>query len=108
LAAPDPAKPSALTPREYCRKQFHPPEQEEEEKPAVGKARKNPEPEREKELRKPRLIDGLGEEACWVGNPITGALYVLQGDAYLRISVGGEKDKLVRITKTKTLGQSRN
>ena len=109
LATPDSAKPSALTPREYWRKQFHPPDQAEKEKdePAAGKAKapKETEEEREKELGKPRPVAGLGEEAYWVGNPITGALYVLKGDAFLRISVGGEKDESVRITKTKTLAQ---
>ena len=106
LATPDPAKPSALTPREYWRKQFHPPEPEEEEKPAAaGKAPKKAEPEREKELRQPRPVEGLGEEAYWVGNAITGALYVLQGDAFLRIGIGGGEDELERIKKTKTLAQ---
>jgi len=42
-------------------------------------------------LGKPRVIDGLGQEAYWTGSPITGALYVLKGDAFLRISIrGGE------------------
>lgn len=106
LATPDPAKPSALTPREFWRKQFHPPEQEEEEKPTGGKAPKKPEPEHEKELQKPRVIDGLGEEAYWVGNPITGALYVLQGDSFLRISVGGIREESARIEKSKALARA--
>jgi hypothetical protein len=105
LAVPDPAKPSAFTPREFWEKQFHPPEPVEEEKPVAGKAPKKAEVEREEELRKPRPIDGLGEEAYWVGNPISGALYVLKGNAFFRISVGGEKDESVRIRKTKTLAQ---
>ncbi len=105
LAVPDPAKPSALTPREFWRKQFHPPEPEEDEKPVAGKAPKKAEVEREEELRKPRPIDGLGEEAYWVGNPISGALYVLKGNAFFRISVGGEKDESVRIKKTEALAQ---
>jgi len=42
-------------------------------------------------LGKPRVIDGLGQEAYWMGSSITGALYVLKGDAFLRISIrGGE------------------
>ena len=40
-----------------------------------------------------------------MGNPISGALYVLKGDAFLRISVGGEKDESVRIKKAKTLAE---
>src|SRR5712691_2957369 len=68
LATPDSAKPSALTPREFWRKQFHPPEPVEDEKPVAGKAPKKAEVDREEvdreeELRKPRRIDGLGEEA---------------------------------------------
>jgi len=109
LAVPDPAKPSAPGPREYWQKQFHPPEQAEKEKdqPGAGQAKapKKTEEEREKELSKPRPVGGVGEEAYWVGNPITGALYVLNGNAFLRISVGGEKDDSARIAKTKTLAQ---
>src|SRR5712692_7670972 len=109
LAVPDPAKPSAPGPREYWQKQFHPPEQAEKEKdePGAGQAKapKKTEEEREKELNKPRPVGGVGEEAYWVGNAITGALYVLNGNAFLRISVGGEKDDSARIAKTKTLAQ---
>jgi hypothetical protein len=106
LAAPDPAKPSALTPREFWRKQFHPPEPEEEEKPIAGKAPKKAEIEREEELRKPRPIDGLGEEAYWVGNTISGALYVLKGKSFLRISVGGVREESARMEKSKALARA--
>jgi hypothetical protein len=106
LATPDPAKPTGLTPREYWRKQFHPPEPVEEEKPVAGKAPKKAEVEREEELRKPRPIDGLGEEAYWVGNPISGALYVLKGNSFLRISVGGVREESARMEKSKALAHS--
>ena len=106
LAAPDPAKPSALTPREYWRKQFHPPDPMEEEKPVAGKAPKKAEVERGEEPRKPRSIDGLGEEAYWVGNSIAGALYVLKGEVYLRISVGGAREESARMEKSKALAHA--
>lgn len=106
LAAPDPARPSALTPREFWRKQFHPPEPVEEEKPVAGKAPKKAEVDREEELRKPRPIDGLGEEAYWVGNPISGALYVLKGNSFLRISVGGVREESARMEKSKALARA--
>jgi hypothetical protein len=106
LAVPDPAKPSPLTPREFWRKQFHSAEPVEEEKPVVGKAPKKTEVEREEELRKPRPIDGLGEEAYWVGNPISGALYVLKGNSFLRISVGGVREESARMEKSKALAQA--
>jgi hypothetical protein len=110
LAVPDPAQPSALTPREYWKKQFHPREQEEKEKhePEASKTKtpKGAEEEREKELSKPRPVEGLGEEAYWVGNAITGALYVLQGDAFLRISVGGVREESARVEKSKALARA--
>jgi hypothetical protein len=110
LVLPDPGEPSALTPRDYWKKQFHPPEQTEKEKhePAAGKAKtpKENEEEREKDLSNPRPIEGLGEEAYWVGNAITGALYVLQGDAFLRISVGGVREESARIEKSKALARA--
>ncbi len=78
----------------------------EEEKPVAGKAPKKAEVEREEELRKPRPIDGLGEEAYWVGNPISGALYVLKGNSFLRISVGGVREESARIEKSKALARA--
>jgi hypothetical protein len=106
LAVPDPAKPSAFTPREFWEKQFHPPEPVEEEKPVAGKAPKKAEVERGEELQKPRPIDGLGEEAYWVGNPISGALYVLKGYCFLRISVGGVREESARMEKSKALARA--
>jgi hypothetical protein len=106
LAAPDPAKPSAPTPREFWKKQFHPPEPVEEEKSAAGKAPKKTEVEREEELRKPHPIDELGEEAYWVGNSISGALYVLKGNSFLRISVGGVREESARMEKSKALARA--
>jgi hypothetical protein len=105
MATPDPDEPSAHTPREYWKKQFHPPEPGEEEKPVAGKAPKKAEVERE-EVRKPRPIDGLGEEAYWVGNPISGALYVLKGNSFLRISVGGVREESARMEKSKALAHA--
>jgi len=110
LFTPDPAKPSAPGPREYWQKQFHPPEQAEKEKdePAAGQAKapKKTEEEGERQLHKPRPIDRLGKEAYWVGNPITGALYVLRGDTFLRISVGGVREESARIEKSKALARA--
>jgi len=51
----------------------------------------------------PRKIEGLGEEAFWLGSHIGGALYVLQGGSYIRLSVGGPDDENARIDKSETL-----
>ncbi|MGB2900709.1 MAG: hypothetical protein WBB89_15700 [Candidatus Acidiferrum sp.] len=106
LATRSSGKPSALTPRRFWRKQFHAPDMEESEIRGTGKRAQNPEPEGEEEARKPRRIEGLGEEAYWVGTPGTGALYVLQGDNFVRISVGGVGEESVRIEKSKVLARA--
>jgi len=49
------------------------------------------------------LIAGVGEEAYWTGNRFAGALYVLRGDMFLRISVGGIRDQQARIATAKAL-----
>jgi hypothetical protein len=104
VATANPADKSKLTPRVFWRKQFHSVDQE--EKSRAGKTGNRSESEREEELSKARSIAGLGEEAYWVGNPILGALYVLQGDKFLRISVGGIRQEPERIEKSKALAQA--
>jgi hypothetical protein len=104
LAMPFSGKPSALTPRKFWQKQFHAPNLEEDVVPAASKSAQRPEVE--EETSKPRRIEGLGEEAYWVGTPITGALYVLQGDNFVRITIGGVGEESVRIEKTKILARA--
>jgi hypothetical protein len=107
LAVANPADKSRLTPRAFWRKQFHSGDQEsKEEESTAAKTENRSESEREAELRKARSIAGLGEEAYWVGNPILGALYVLQGDKFLRISVGGIRQEPERIEKSKALARA--
>jgi hypothetical protein len=52
----------------------------------------------------PRRIPDLGEEALWTGGP-SGGLYVLQGNYYLRISVGGADDEAAKIRKSTALAR---
>ena len=79
---------STLTPREYWRQQFH----------STGPEKA----EKERDTRA-RPIAGVGEEAYWTGNGFAGALYVLCGDTFLRISVGGIRDEQARIATSKAL-----
>ncbi len=106
LATPSSAKPSALTPRKFWQNQFHASDMEEDKMRAADRREQKREREGEKKARKPRRIEGLGEEAYWVGTPITGALYVLQGDNFVRISVGGVDEESVRIEKSKVLARA--
>ena len=53
--------------------------------------------------RSPRQLSraGLGDEAFWTGDGFVGALYVLKGESYLRISIGGGKDSSTRLERSK-------
>ena len=52
----------------------------------------------------PKKVGGIGDDAFWTGNKIAGALYVLKGDAYLRVSVGGSSDQ-ARQTQARAIAQ---
>jgi len=58
-----------------------------------------------KEMPPMRIAD-LGDEAFWVGNNTIGALYVLKGDSYITLSVGGPEDQKIKIEKTTTLARA--
>jgi hypothetical protein len=45
----------------------------------------------------------VGDEAFWSASSVGGALYVLKGDRYLRISVGGAGNAETKLKKSKTL-----
>lgn len=97
LITAESARPDASTPRRFWQERFHP-------RPAKGA----PLPrilgeEGDKESGPPRSVPGLGEEAFWQGNRLTGALYVLQKDAIVRLSLGGDEDEAAKIEKSKTL-----
>jgi hypothetical protein len=107
------ASPSGMSPRAFWRKQFHSGQNSAKEAAAKEKgsaqAEKKSVAERkeqeEEESTRPRVIAGLGEEAYWVGGPIAGALYVLKGNTFLRISVGGIREEPARIEKSKALAR---
>lgn len=58
--------------------------------------------EEEKRAAPPRKIDGLGDEAYWTER-VSATLYVLKGDAFIRISVGGPDDEETKLNKSKAL-----
>lgn len=61
--------------------------------------------EEEEEGAPPERVKGIGDEAYAVGNAKIGALYVLKGEKFLRISVGGSHSQPERIAKMKRLAQ---
>jgi hypothetical protein len=63
------------------------------------------EKEEGEEEKKPLKVDGVGDEAFWTGTRVGGALYVLKGNSYIRISVGGAGDQNQKIEKSKALAE---
>lgn len=53
----------------------------------------------------PKKIEGIGDDALWSANRMGGALYVLKGNTFIRISVGGPDTEEARIEKTKALAR---
>lgn len=71
-----------------------------------GRKEKEREGEGEGEIEEgapPRKIAGLGQEAFWFSSPIGGVLYVLKGDHYIRISVGGKGSSEAKLNKSRAL-----
>lgn len=102
------AAPSAVSSRTFWRKQFHPGEAAAKQNNSARAEKKSVagrKEQEEEESTRPRAIAGLGEEAYWVGGPIAGALYVLKGNTFLRISVGGIREESVRIERSKALAR---
>jgi hypothetical protein len=97
----------ANDPKDYWRSTFHKDKGKENDKDrarAGDRDQKKAEAE-EEEGPPPQKIAGVGDEAYWVGSRVGGALYVLKGNAYLRISIGGPSDQASKIQKSKALAQ---
>jgi hypothetical protein len=93
--------PGARDPKEYWRDTFH----REKDLKKGGEREKRREVEQEEESAPPKKITGIGEEAFWVGSRVAGALYVLKGHNYVRVSVGGPGDEKSKIGKSKMLAK---
>lgn len=50
-------------------------------------------------------VAGLGDEAFYVGTAVYGALYVLRGPVYLRLSVGGPGDLDAKLARARALAE---
>jgi hypothetical protein len=62
--------------------------------------------EEEGKAAAPQKIDAVGDEAFWIANRVGGELYVLKGNSFIRISVGGAGDQTAKIDKSKKLAQA--
>ncbi len=81
----------AKDPKEFWKENFH---EGAKEKSREGEGKKDP----------PQKITGVGDEAFWTSNRVTGAIYVLKGDAYVRLSIGGQPNDASK-RRSKALAQ---
>ncbi len=99
-----PKGPAGSAPREDWKRLYHAAESPPAREPA-SESKKKETREEGKESGRPQRVEGLGEEAFWMGDRTVGALYVLKNDSYFRISVGGWADESVRMKKTIALAR---
>jgi hypothetical protein len=93
-------------PKEFWRDTFHENKAGEKDKDREReKERDKKRGEQEEEGAPPLKVAGVGDEAYWTGSRVGGALYVLKGNSYLRISIGGPAEQAAKISKSKALAQ---
>lgn len=92
----------ARDPKEFWRNTFHENKPGEKDREQERDKRKG---EEEEESTPPQKVIGVGDEAYWTGSRVGGALYVLKGNSYVRISIGGPAEAAVRIKKSKALAE---
>ena len=98
----DPGRPTPGSPKDFWKEKFGPYNANEKERD--GKAQTKAREEKE-EATPPKKISGLGDDAYWVSNRFGGILYVLNGDAFISISLGGTDNEETKIKKSQTLVQ---
>jgi hypothetical protein len=106
--------PGGRDPKEFWEETFDKESEGEREKERDNKSAKEGEKEKarvrnreeeEEEAAPKQRITGVGDEAFWTGSRVGGALYVLKGNAYIRVSVGGAGDQESKINKSKALAR---
>jgi hypothetical protein len=97
--------PDARSPKQLWTETFDKREAEDKDKAKENGEKEKGERGEKEEARPPKRIDGVGEEAFWSGNRVGGALYVLKGDTFIRVSVGGPGDEAAKIDKSKKLAE---
>jgi hypothetical protein len=92
----DPDNSARQSPKDFWKEKFDP-YQNEEPKTKTG--------DEKEQGAAPKEIEGLGDDAYWVSNRFGGVLYVLKGDAFISISLGGTDDEETKLKKLKALAQ---
>ncbi len=96
LVQSDPKQGSERSPKDFWKEKFDPYQNEE------PKTQSGDEKERGSA---PKKIEGLGDDAYWVRNRFGGVLYVLKGDAFISIGLGGTDDEETKLKKSEALAK---
>jgi hypothetical protein len=92
----DPKEPTKRSPKDFWKEKFDPYEDEE---PKTNRG------DEKEQAAAPKKITGLGDEAFWLGDRFGGVLYILKGDAFISIGIGGTDDEQTKLEKSKALAQ---
>lgn len=90
VTLPEPGAEAPASPREHWRAIFHAEREDRAE---------------EADSEPPVPVPGLGDEAFWVSDRVVGVLYVLEGDSFFRISVGGPEGADVKRERSESLAR---
>ena len=99
----DPGRPTTTSPKDFWKERFGRYSGDEKERDKVKEETERKE-EKEESVQ-PKKIDGIGDEAFWASNRFGGVLYILKGDAFISISLGGTDDEETKLNKSKALAQ---
>jgi hypothetical protein len=101
LIQTDPNQENKRSPRDFWKEKFGPYNASEKERDGKAETKTV-----EKETgTPPKKISGLGDDAYWVSNRFGGILYVLKGDAFISISLGGNTDEATKLERSRALAQ---
>jgi hypothetical protein len=96
LIQTDPNQPSKRSAKDFWKEKFDPYANEEPRTSTHNESEEGP---------APKKIVGLGDDAYWVPNRFGGMLYVLKGDSFISIGIGGTDDEATKLEKSKILAQ---
>ena len=96
LVQENPDQQNKRSPKDFWKEKFDPYQNEEPKTKTGGEKEQGP---------APKKIEGLGDEAYWVSNRFGGTLYILKGDAFISIGLGGTDDEQTKLNKSKALAQ---
>jgi hypothetical protein len=96
LVQKNPDQQTNRSPRDFWKEKFDP-YQDEEPKTKSG--------DEKEQGSAPKKIRRLGDDAFWVSNRFGGVLYVLKGDVFISVGLGGTDDEDTKLKKSKVLAE---